>query len=322
MRLKAYINAIYSLSEYGVAVLTRRVRLTPMPFAVSIELTNMCNLRCPCCATGAGLLTRPRGFMRTDMVENKADSLKRYTLAANLYFQGEPMLHPHFFEITERLRYLRGTISTNGHFLSEENCKRLAVSGLKKIIVSYDGMTQEVYSSYRQGGNHSVVKEGIRCLAAELNKQKNAPALELLFLYGRHNSQEMKSAKKFASSVKASFKVKSMQVTGTENIDKWIPDEARISRYIKDEDTYRLKKGPVRGCMRMWTTAVITWDGNVVPCCYDKDAIHNFGNIYEKPFNEIWNGDERHTFITNVIRERDSYEMCKTCPQGLRLFFR
>jgi len=322
MRLYPYINAIYSLSQYGITGLSQRIGETPMPFSLSVELTNLCNLHCPCCATGANMLKRPRGFMDLHTAEKIAASLEKYSLAANLYFQGEPMLHPEFFEIAERLRCFRGVISTNGHLLSEENCKKLAVSGLGKIIVSYDGVTPEAYSAYRQGGDHSKVTEGIKCLSQQLNNKKKAPGLELLFLYGRHNYHELKKAEKFAASVNASFKVKSMQVPDFSDIEKWIPEESRLSRYVKVDGIYRQKKGPERGCMRAWTTAVITWDGSVVPCCYDKDAVHSYGNINEESFNEIWNGESRRTFISNVIRMRDSNDICKSCPQGLKLFFK
>ncbi|HPT11466.1 MAG TPA: radical SAM protein [Bacteroidales bacterium] len=321
MRLYPYINAIYSLSKYGITILSKEPGKTTMPFSISIELTNLCNLHCPCCATGANILKRPHGFMDLPTAEMIAASLGKYSLSANLYFQGEPMLHPDFFEIAERLRSFHGVISTNGHFLSEENCRRLAVSGLRKIIVSYDGVTPEVYSAYRKGGDLSIVTEGIKCLSEQIKKKKNAPRLELLFLYGRHNSHELREAGEFAASVNASFKIKSMQIPDFSDIEKWIPEENRLSRYVQEGNNYSQKRTPARGCLRVWTTAVITWDGNIVPCCYDKDASHVFGNIHEKPFDEIWNGETRRTFLSTVIRKRDSNDICKSCPQGLKLFF-
>jgi len=322
MRLHPYINAIYSLSHYGVMGLSQSIGKTPMPFSLSVELTNLCNLHCPCCATGANLLKRPRGLMELQTAEKIVASLDKYALAANLYFQGEPMLHPEFFRIAEQFRCFSGVISTNGHFLSEENCRKLAVSGLRKIIVSYDGVTPEVYSAYRKGGDLSMVTEGIKCLSEQIKRKKNAPELQLLFLYGRHNAHELKNAEKFAASVNASFIVKSMQVPDLRDIEKWIPEETRLSRYLKEGNEYRQRRGPERGCLRVWTTAVITWDGNIVPCCYDKDASYSFGNINEKPFDEIWSGGNRRTFLSNVMRARDSYDICKSCPQGLKLFFK
>jgi|WetSurMetagenome_2_1015567.scaffolds.fasta_scaffold06124_7 radical SAM protein with 4Fe4S-binding SPASM domain len=322
MTLLPYINAIYSLLLYGITGVFHRAVSSPMPFAVSIELTNHCNLQCPCCTTGSGILKRSKGFMDINTAEKIADSLKDYVLSANLYFQGEPMLHPQFFEIVEILKGLHGTISTNGHFLSRENCRKLAQSGLKKIIVSYDGVSQDTYSTYRKGGDINKVTEGIKCLAEEIKKRKRAPAIELLFLYGRHNGHEIKEAEAFARSVNALFSVKSMQVLNPEDIEQWIPPETRLSRYVKAGDFYELRRGPKRGCIRVWTTAVITWDGNVIPCCYDKDAVFTFGNLNDRPLHEIWNSKYRRSFISEVRKSRTLNKICSSCPQGLKLFFR
>jgi len=140
MKTTPYINAIYSLFTYGISFTLHRVTGRPRPVAISIELTNMCNLGCPNCATGTGILKRPGGFMDLKTAGKISEWIINSSLSANLYFQGEPMLHPFFFEIIEIFRPLHGVISTNGHFLTAENCRRLAISGLKKIIVSYDGI--------------------------------------------------------------------------------------------------------------------------------------------------------------------------------------
>lgn len=316
-----YINAIYSLWTYGISFILRRVAGKPDPVAVSIEITNMCNLNCPNCATGSGILERPAGFMDFKTAEKILKWIKKSALSANLYFQGEPMLHPCFFEIIEIFRPLHGVISTNGHFLTTDNCRQLASSGLKKIIVSYDGVTQETYSAYRQGGNLKMVTDGILLLSEELKRVKRAPSLELLFLYGKHNRNELSAARKFAESINAGFTVKSMQVLLMDDADKWIPDEKRFSRYVYEGGSYHHRKGPSRGCFRSWTTAVVTWDGDIIPCCYDKDAEFRFGNIYDTAADEIWKGELRKNFLDGVLKSRQSHTVCRSCSQGLKLFF-
>jgi radical SAM protein with 4Fe4S-binding SPASM domain len=81
--------------------------------------------------------------------------------------------------------------------------------------------------------------------------------------------------------------------------------------------------GPARakGCLRMWTSAVITCDGDVVPCCYDKNGLHNMGNISEMSFREIWRGEKYESFREKVMRDRKLVDICSTCPEGRRLFF-
>ena len=79
---------------------------------------------------------------------------------------------------------------------------------------------------------------------------------------------------------------------------------------------------PSAGCLRMWTSAVITADGDVVPCCYDKNAHHPMGNLLKSTFREIWQGGEYRIFRERVMKDRGMTDICSTCPQGRTIFFR
>jgi len=321
MKTKPFTNAIYSISCYGLSYLLRKDIGKPYPCALSVELTNNCNLHCPECTTGSGALTRPQGFMDLALAGIIARTLRHSLLSANLYFQGEPMLHPRFFEITELFRGINCTISTNGHFLDVESCKKLALSSLGKVIVSLDGVTQPVYSTYRRGGNLKMVIEGVCNLSYAFKGVKNSPCLELLFLYGKHNAHELAEVKSFAKSLGVSLKVKSMEVLNPGNAEQWVPEDRKRTRYEIKEGSYELKNGPARGCLRAWTTPVITWDGDLLPCCFDKDARNSFGNIVEQPFQSIWRGKKRQEFMMRVIKSRELCSLCSQCPQGLKLFY-
>ena len=67
---------------------------------------------------------------------------------------------------------MRPVISTNGHFLDEENCRMLANSALEKIIIPYDGATPVIYNLYRIGGDHARVSDGIRRLARAIRDKR------------------------------------------------------------------------------------------------------------------------------------------------------
>src|SRR5512133_723349 len=132
-----YINAIYSILTYGLARTTGIYAGPPLPPAISVELSTICNLHCPECVTGTDTLTRRKGFMDPALAAKLASDISGSALSAWLYWQGEPMMHPQFFEIVSLYRGMNPVISTNGHFLDSANCHRLATSGLKKIIISY-----------------------------------------------------------------------------------------------------------------------------------------------------------------------------------------
>jgi len=316
------LNASYSVFSYGVKRFTGIAVNPPLPPAISIELSSRCNLVCPECITGAGLLTRKNEFISYTLAEKIAAELRGRTLSAWLYFQGESMMHPRFFDILELFREMNPVISTNGHFLDGETCVKLASSPLRRIIISYDGVTPDVYNMYRRGGDHARVTEGIRRLSGKISETGSSIKIELQFLLHRGNETEAPAAAAFAASVGADFRIKSMQVLDNKRAGEWMPADSRKSRYLLSQGKWKAPCSPARGCFRMWTTAVITSDGDVVPCCYDKNAGHSMGNLHNLTFREIWHGEKYGAFRDAVIRSRDETDICRNCPQGRRIFFR
>ncbi|MEL6823085.1 MAG: SPASM domain-containing protein, partial [Calditrichota bacterium] len=68
--------------------------------------------------------------------------------------------------------------------------------------------------------------------------------------------------------------------------------------------------------------SAITWDKQVIPCCFDKDADFKMGEVGESEFSQIWDDDNYERFRKMVIRDRDSIEMCQNCTEGLKIFIR
>ena len=317
-----YTNAIYSILTYGLARAAGIYAGPPLPPAISVELSTICNLHCPECVTGTDTLTRRKGFMDTALAGKLASEISGHVLSAYLYFQGEPMMHPQFFDIVSLFRGMNPVISTNGHFLDIASCHSLTTSGLKRIIISYDGVTPETYNKYRRGGDHAEVKQGIMRLAETVKNNRSPLVMELQFLVGSHNEHEVAAAARFARSVNARFSVKSMQVLDKRRVEHWIPVTGKRARHTMQAGHAKTIRAPLKGCLRMWTTAVVTVDGDVVPCCYDKNGAYIMGNIKDQKFSDIWHGQKYRAFRKQVMALRSSVDICRDCPQGTRLRFR
>ncbi len=190
-------NTLLSGTSYLLSSLRGRPLQTGMPLSVSFELTNHCNLKCPECASGSSQMTRERGFMDLGLYEKVIHELKPYLYYINLYFQGEPMMHPDFFSFPALTDGIKTVVSTNGHFLTEGNPEKLINSGLNKLIVSLDGMNQETYSQYRQKGEFRRVTEGIRNVAAARDKMHSSMKLEVQFLVNRYNENQIAEVRTF-----------------------------------------------------------------------------------------------------------------------------
>ena len=96
-----------------------------------------------------------------------------------------------------------------------------------------------------------------------------------------------------------------------------IPEDPRYARYLMKGSRYVLKNRLKNKCPRLWNTGVVTWDGKVVPCCFDKDADYVMGNVREIPFNLIWHSKKFNKFRQQILIRRKAIEMCRNCTEGL-----
>jgi radical SAM protein with 4Fe4S-binding SPASM domain len=311
-------NALVAGYSFMAGTFFRKTVVHGMPLAAGIELTNYCNLSCPECNSGSGLMTRSRGFMSIDLFEKIISELGPYLYNINLYFQGESMMHPQFFTILGKSPNIYTTLSTNGHYLSMENAEKIVRSGLSKLIISLDGMDEKTYSSYRLKGDFKTVMNGIKNISEA--KSRNASRLKIViqFLVNRNNEHQITAVRQFASEINASLHLKSMQIINRDAYDSWLPSTGKYSRYRKAGSEYKIKSNLPDRCARLWFNPVITWDGRVLPCCFDKDADHVMGDMNENSFRDIWNGPKYRLFRKNVITGRQSIDICRNCTSGLK----
>ncbi len=73
-------------------------------------------------------------------------------------------------------------------------------------------------------------------------------------------------------------------------------------------------------CWKLWHSCVITWDGAVVPCCFDKDAKHKLGDLKQTSFKELWTGPAYHNFRSAVLKSRSEIDICKNCTEGTKVW--
>jgi radical SAM protein with 4Fe4S-binding SPASM domain len=314
-------NALKAGYSYLRSSVTGKAGIFGMPVTISTELTNHCNLKCPECNSGSGLMTRNRGYMDIDLFEKVIDELKPYLFNINLYFQGEPMLHPQFFSFIERSAGINSVVSTNGHFLSVGNAEKIVSSGLTKLIVSLDGMDGNTYKLYRVKGNFDQVMNGIKSVSEAKRKTASPMKLEIQFLVNRNNEHQIPMVKRYALDMKASLKLKSMQVISNGSHQYWLPSLKNFNRYKFKENGYVLKSTLPDRCSRLWFNPVITWDGKVVPCCFDKNADHIMGDVNEDTFREIWHGPKYRIFRRSILAGRYNTEICRNCTSGLKGVF-
>src|SRR6267154_890467 len=272
-----------------------------LPVSISIEPTTACNLRCPECPSGLRAFTRPTGMMKKELFESVISQLAPSLSYLIFYFQGEPYLHPQLLEMVRLAsqKKIYTATSTNAHFLNEEAAKETVQSGLDRLIISLDGTTQETYQSYRIGGKLDKVVEGAKnVLRWKKELKSKTPHVIFQFLVVRHNEHQIEDVKKLAKELGVDeVKLKTAQIYDFENGSDLIPLNEKYSRYERDpQGKYSIKNELNNECWKMWHSCVVTWDGKVVPCCFDKDAHYVLGDLNKNSFNEIWQGEKYNEF--------------------------
>jgi radical SAM protein with 4Fe4S-binding SPASM domain len=295
------------------------------PISLSIEPTTACNLRCPECPSGLRSFTRPTGRLSVELLQSILQDVKHYCTYINFYFQGEPYLHPQFFDLVKAAddAGIFTSTSTNAHFLDDQRAKRTVASGLDQLIISIDGTEQGTYESYRKEGDLSKVIEGTKnILKWKKELGSKTPHVIFQFLVVRPNEHQIDDVKRLGKELGVDeVKLKTAQIYDYENGSPLIPTKEEFSRYRQGEDGKWQIKNPLDDhCWRMWSGAVITWDGQVVPCCFDKDAHHTMGNAGETSFRKIWDSEAYNGFRKQILRSRSEVEMCRNCSEGTQVW--
>ena len=297
----------------------------PMPIALSVEPTTACNLGCPECPSGLKKFTRPTGNLKEGMLDQLLDQIGKDLVYLTFYFQGEPFIHPDMNQLIAKAnsRGIFTATSTNAHFINEKSAEGIVKSGLNRLIISIDGTTQDVYESYRKKGKLEKVIEGTKTILAKRKELKsNFPRVYFQFLVVKPNQHQIEDVKKLGKELGVDgVHFKTAQVYDYENGNPLIPSIDKYARYRKNSDgKWGIKNMLDDQCWKMWHSAVVTWDGRVVPCCFDKDATHQMGQIGAESFEEIWRGEMYSNFRSALLRSRSEIEICKNCSEGTKVW--
>jgi radical SAM protein with 4Fe4S-binding SPASM domain len=106
-----------------------------------------------------------------------------------------------------------------------------------------------------------------------------------------------------------------------ENGNELIPTIDKYARYKQvSTGKYKIKNELLNHCWKLWHSAVITWDGKIVPCCFDKDAQHQLGDLNTKTFSEIWQSDLYNSFRSRILKSRKEIDICTNCSEGTKVW--
>ncbi len=330
-------------------------RVVGRPYKMKIESTNICNTKCQLCPTGLGYEGRPKGKMSFEQFAGLIDRTHWHLYALDLSMWGDPMIVPDIFKMI-RYAHDRGVwtyISSNLHAYKLDPRKgqgeELVRSGLDLLTCSLHGATQETFEIYQPGKSFADTVAKVRHIIATRDRMGSAtPVVQLNFVVTRRNEHEIAAFQRLADELgcKAVFSApslnlrfvgqdKKLQSLGLapdilarktqEHIEQWLPADAKYAlkpyremlsgKPVKDE-AYNGHK--TFDCSWPWRMSVINWDGQVCTCCGNFDPKEDMGNVFERPFSQVWNGRKyrmaRRSFKRRVEGADAQDNACATCP--------
>jgi radical SAM protein with 4Fe4S-binding SPASM domain len=276
------------------------------PRRIAIEPASACNLECPMCPTWTK--SRKNGVMSFPLFTKLVDEIAGHGVEKLfLHLWGEPLIHP---RIGELLAYASGkptiretVMSTNATLLDAARSESILRSNLSCLVFSIDGASQATYETLRAGASfESTVSNVVAFL--ELRKASGGgPRVVFQIIEMKQTLGELEAFRR-----------------------RWEPllragDEISVKPYNNwaEHDGALPARGiPFRTpCLSfLWDFLAVTWDGAVLPCCYDCEGDLAVGDARENSLEEIWRG-ERMSRLQRAHLDLDfeRFPLCAGCDQ-------
>ncbi|MEK6645090.1 MAG: radical SAM protein [Candidatus Firestonebacteria bacterium] len=294
------MTKLYKRLSLASKYVFRNTACNTFPLRLGIEVTNNCNLACSMCPRQN--MTRKIGDMDFELFKNIIDEGKKYLELVCLQDVGEPLMNKNIFRMIEycKLNDIRTLISTNATLLDNKTTIELLDSGIDYIIFAFDGTEKETYENIRIGANYNKVIENIKGFLAEKTKRKAKTFCTLQCIYMDKTERKINEFRKMWN-IDGVDAIRIRQITY--GVDLNNPVQKKYSNI-----NYKLP------CYWLWSDPYVKWDGTLVPCCQDTNAIYPLGNTKNSSIQELWNNQKMQDLRKLHTKGKyNTIDLCKNC---------
>jgi radical SAM protein with 4Fe4S-binding SPASM domain len=308
--------------RYWKALAVKPVYAEPIFAIDNIELTNRCPMRCIMCPRTEHM-TRAQGYMSFEVFKRVIDEFVAVnpeaarTKGAFLHHFGESLLHP---EVGRFIRYaeesgVRVKLSINPLAMKDRVIDALIQSAPSYLMIALDGHDDASFERIRgvpDAYDFSVERLHVYLARKVAAKVPTFVELGMIDFVENENSLHL-------------LRDRWAGVEGIDNVTAkrfitWDGSAEEINAYAPQPMTNEeaRKHFPVPSCHLPWETVSVTWDGSVVPCCYDYDRKMVLGNVMQQTLTEIWNGPSMRALRTEFRSNAVENPLCRQCPKLYR----
>ncbi len=294
----------------------------------NLELTNRCPFRCVMCPR-THHMTRTLGLMDFELFQTVVDQLvtrdarsKKRDHSVWLHHFGESLVHPElgrFLDYAKR-RGLGTRISINPLMLSKKVIGVLLDGEPMELLISLDGSDDESFERIRGvAAAYEKSRENLlRFLSAKIARKAKTRITLSVIAFPLNERTEASQREEWAD-----------QWARTPGIDEFlwkpfttwngdsqvIPGLAPKGSGDVAGDLRARDPGLKVSCDWPWKKMSVTWNGDVVPCCYDYNGLYVLGNVKRESLAEIWNGERMQALRSEFISNAVSNPLCASCSE-------
>ena len=329
---------------------------TVQPHNVFIEVTNHCNLLCETCPRTFTTYEQAKTLAWDDFVRivDQFPDMERAVLhgiGEPLLNKDLPRMIAYL-----KARGVYVLFNTNATLLTDDWAHKLIESVLDEIRVSIDGADPKTYALIRGAPLfHKVVSNLKRFIEIQHELRAPLPRPSLWMTGMKENIAELPAVVRLAARIGVSEVYLQRMVyyheadrapgmmddghglfaTFDEQVDRIVAESETLAQSLgvalhasgATTPQHSLKgegaivsdtpQRPWTACMRPWTTAYVTANGNLLPCCIAPFATQDYeslklGNLFDEPLDAVWNGERYQAWRTHLLSDHP-HEACAGC---------
>ena len=283
------------------------------PSQILVDVTEICNLSCVHCPHpqfknsehyGSRTLTRDLHEKMVEEVRQHGQNITEYIrYAAN----GEPLTHPHIYEMLEYATRNSGvmvTLTTNGTLMTEKRIERLLTAGVDVIDISLDAFTPETYAKIRVNGNLNVTRSNVLKLIQMCKESSSRTKVVVSYVEQPQNIYETKDFELFWKDNGAEYVV-------IRRLHSCSGAKTELADIRRNDNTNKFR----HPCLYPWERIVLNPNGDLAFC--PSDWVHGsvIADYHTTTIHETWHGEfYRQLREAHLSNNFANYKFCGQCP--------